>query len=159
MDHDQVRILVPFVTAQVTAEILGQLPHLGVMATRSTGTGPIGIVRAVLENACSAVWMLQPPGRTERLARRLRFAITDIRNGEEVKERPRAARAASTVRTDEGDPRHCRPCGHRRGSVSRSPGYKEIVQAAGAGFGPAADVIYLSWKLCSGMAHGDFWPA
>jgi hypothetical protein len=30
--------------------------------------------------------MLQPPGRTERLARRLRFAITDIRNGEDVKE-------------------------------------------------------------------------
>ena len=44
------------------------------------------LVRAVLENACAAVWMLQPPQRAERLARRLRFAVTDIRNGEEVKE-------------------------------------------------------------------------
>jgi hypothetical protein len=23
--------------------------------------------------------------------------------------------------------------------------------------GPAASMIYLSWKLCSGIAHGDFW--
>ena len=25
-------------------------------------------------------------------------------------------------------------------------------------YGEAASAIYLSWKLCSGMAHGDFWP-
>jgi hypothetical protein len=41
-------------------------------------------VRAALENACAAVWMLQPPRRADRLARRLRFAVTDIRNGEQV---------------------------------------------------------------------------
>jgi hypothetical protein len=119
---------------------------------------PFSLVRAVLENACSAVWMLQPHARTERLARRLRFAITDIRNGEEVKEltgqpgpRPQQERIdeirAIAARAGIGE-----------ASVSRGPGYKEIVQAAGGGSGPAADVIYLSWKLCSGMAHGDFWP-
>jgi len=29
--------------------------------------------------------MLQPLGRADRLARRLRFVVTDIRNGEQVK--------------------------------------------------------------------------
>jgi len=46
VDHDQLRILVPFVTTQVTAEILGQLPHLGVIATRSTGTDHIDTAEA-----------------------------------------------------------------------------------------------------------------
>jgi hypothetical protein len=46
VDHDQVRILVPFVTTQVTAEILGQLPHLGVIATWSTGTDHIDTAEA-----------------------------------------------------------------------------------------------------------------
>jgi hypothetical protein len=47
---------------------------------------PFSLVRAALENACAAVWMLQPPRRADRLARRLRFAVTDIRNGEQVKQ-------------------------------------------------------------------------
>jgi hypothetical protein len=89
------------------------------------------LVRAVLENACAAVWMLQPPQRPERLTRRLRFAVTDIRNGEEAKEvigqpgpRPRQDRleevraiaagagiAESSVRSGAGYGK--RPCLHR----------------------------------------------
>jgi len=56
---------------------------------------PFSLVRAVLENACAAVWMLQPPQRPERLARRLRFAVTDIRNGERGQADNPAARSAS----------------------------------------------------------------
>ncbi len=40
----------------------------------------------------------------------------------------------------------------RRGSSSTGSS-----AAPGAARGPAASMIYLSWKLCSGMAHGDFW--
>ena len=47
---------------------------------------PYSLVRSALENACAAVWMLHPPSRPERVARRLRFAAEDIRNGENVKE-------------------------------------------------------------------------
>jgi hypothetical protein len=47
---------------------------------------PYTLVRAVLENACAAVWMLQSSRRSDRLARRLQFAVTDIRNGEQVKQ-------------------------------------------------------------------------
>lgn len=119
---------------------------------------PFSLVRAVLENACAAVWMLQPPQRSERLARRLRFAVTDIRNGEEVKEITRQpGPRPKQDRIDEVRAIAVR-AGIAEDSVSRGAGYKEIVQAAGGGTGPAADVTYLSWKLCSGMAHGDFWP-
>lgn len=38
---------------------------------------PFSLVRSALENACAAVWMLQPPRRADRLVRRLRFAVTD----------------------------------------------------------------------------------
>ena len=119
---------------------------------------PFSLVRAALENACAAVWMLVPLSRAERVTRRLRFAVTDVRNGEEVKritgqpgprseqERLEEIRAIATRADIE------------EAGVSRGPGYREIVQAAGGGSGPAADLIYLSWKLCSGMAHGDFWP-
>ena len=65
---------------------------------------PFSLVRAALENACAAVWMLQPPRRADRLARRLRFAVTDIHNGEQVKQvigqpGPRSACSLSVPRT------------------------------------------------------------
>jgi hypothetical protein len=46
---------------------------------------PYSLVRSALENASAAVWMLSPPGRLDRLTRRLRFAAADIRNGEDAK--------------------------------------------------------------------------
>jgi hypothetical protein len=48
--------------------------------------------------------------------------------------------------------------GVNEAAVRRGAPYSEIVQAAGDSAGPAASMIYLSWKLCSGIAHGDFWP-
>lgn len=41
---------------------------------------PFTLVRGALENACGAVWLLQPARRKERLARRFRLAIGDIRH-------------------------------------------------------------------------------
>jgi len=119
---------------------------------------PFSLVRAVLENSCAAVWMLQPPRRTERITRRLQFAVTDIRNGEEAKEI--VQQPGPRTRQDRLDQVRAIAAGEgiSWNSVKSGSGYKDIVQAAGGGTGPAADVTYLSWKLCSGMAHGDFWP-
>lgn len=41
-----VRILVPFVATQVNAEVMGGLPQLGLIATRSTGTDHIDVAEA-----------------------------------------------------------------------------------------------------------------
>jgi hypothetical protein len=51
-----------------------------------------------------------------------------------------------------------RRAGIDEASIRRSAASSEIVQAVGDTAGSAASVIYLSWKLCSGIAHGDFWP-
>ena len=118
---------------------------------------PYSLVRSALENACAAVWMLQPPGRADRLGRRLRFAATDIHNGEQVKQlieqpgpRPEQERM-DEVRAI------AKRAGIDEAAVRRGATYTEIVKAVGDACGPAASIIYLSWKLCSGMAHGDFW--
>jgi hypothetical protein len=47
---------------------------------------PFSLVRAALENASAAVWMLQPPSRTSRVCRRFRFAVANIRNGDAAKQ-------------------------------------------------------------------------
>ena len=116
---------------------------------------PYSLVRSALENASAAVWMLRPASRTERVARRLRFAMNDIRNGEQAK------RLAGTVgpRSERERVDQVRGIAKRAGvdvaEAVHRVGYWEIVKAAGTG--PGADVIPLIWKLCSGMTHGDFW--
>jgi hypothetical protein len=119
---------------------------------------PFSLVRAALENACAAVWMLQPPRRADRLTRRLGFAVTDIRNGEQVKK----LTGQPGPRTEQERMEELRAIASRAGldeaAVKRGASYTEIVQAVSDSAGTAAGVIYLSWKLCSGIAHGDFWP-
>jgi D-lactate dehydrogenase len=46
VDGDQVRILVPFVATQVTAQVMDRMPHLGLIAARSTGTDHIDAAEA-----------------------------------------------------------------------------------------------------------------
>jgi len=118
---------------------------------------PYSLVRSALENASTAVWMLQPPGRADRLTRRLRLAAADIRNGEEAK---RLAQQ-SGPRTEAERIEQVRTIAQQAGidpdvAVSRV-GFGQIVKAAGGGSGPGADVSLLVWRMCSGIAHGDFW--
>src|SRR5205823_6269469 len=45
---------------------------------------PYTLVRAALENASAAVWLLAPASRTERITRRLRLAALDLRSADKV---------------------------------------------------------------------------
>ena len=119
---------------------------------------PFSLVRSALENACAAVWMLQPPRRADRLVCRLRFAVTDIRNGEQVKPLTRQPGPRSEQERMEEVRAIAGRADIDEAAVKRGATYTEIVQAVGDSAGTAASVIYLSWKLCSGIAHGDFWP-
>lgn len=92
---------------------------------------PYTLVRAALENASAAVWLLSPARRTERITRRLRLAALDLRSAEKVaivlntrmnpsltdrlEELKAIAVAAGVVEAD----------------ALRRVGYKEIVHAAG----------------------------
>jgi hypothetical protein len=118
---------------------------------------PYSLVRSALENASVAVWMLQPASRPGRVARRLRFAMVDIRNSEEAK------RLTGTVgpRSEPDRIDEVRDIARRAGvketEAVRRVGYKEIVNAAGSTLSPGTSEILLIWKVCSGMTHGDFW--
>ena len=46
---------------------------------------PYTLIRAALENACMAVWLLDPASRAERITRRLRVAADDVRHGEDAR--------------------------------------------------------------------------
>jgi hypothetical protein len=102
--------------------------------------------------------MLRPASRPERVARRLRFAMVDIRQGEEVK------RLIGKVGPRSGQERLeevrdiARRAGVAEAEVIPRLGYKEIVEDATNTLGPAATVVLFSWKMCSGIAHGDLWP-
>lgn len=117
---------------------------------------PFTLMRAALENACAAVWLLEPSSRPERLARRLRVALGDIRNSEQVKTitrqpgaRPESERVAQVQAI-------ARAAGLDETAVRRAPSYSEIVRAVDEA-GPANSMFEVSWKLCSGYAHGDWW--
>jgi hypothetical protein len=117
---------------------------------------PFTLVRGALENACGAVWLLQPARRKERLARRFRLAIGDIRHEVQAGElMGQAGPQSGPGRVDE-----IRAIADRAGvdgaALKGGTSYTEIVQAVDEN-GPPGSMILLSWKVCSGFAHGDWW--
>jgi hypothetical protein len=117
---------------------------------------PFTLVRGALENACGAVWLLQPLQRTERLARGLRLALADVRHSEDVKQLtgnagPRTRQARIDQIND-----IAKRAGLDAAALKGSAGYSEIVKAVDQN-GPANNTIEVRWKLCSAYAHGDMW--
>lgn len=118
---------------------------------------PYSLARAALENASAAVWLLAPEERRERILRRLRFAAQDIRGGEE------AGRliGAPGPKSEEERLAEVRALARRRGidekAAVRTVRYGEIVKAAGD-TRPGGNVPFMvTWRMCSGIAHGDLW--
>jgi hypothetical protein len=117
---------------------------------------PYSLVRSALENASAAVWMLQPGSRPERVTRRLRFAAEDIRSGEQVKQLMGAIGPRSKQERI-SQVRHIAERARVEAKAAVLPvGYGEIVKAAGSALG-GDTAILVSWRLCSGMTHGDLW--
>jgi hypothetical protein len=114
---------------------------------------PYTLIRAALENACAAVWLLQPPRRSDRVTRRLRLAMNDINYGEAA----RAITGQTGPRTREeriaGVRRIASQCAVDEKAATRKAGYGDIVKAVG----DDDQLIFLIWNTCSGIAHGDFW--
>ena len=117
---------------------------------------PFTLVRGALENACGAVWLLQPPNRKDRLTHRFRLAIADIGNGEKA----RQLTGQSAPRTVQERIDEIYAIANRVGidatGLKKPAGYTEIIKTVDAD-GPANSVIEASWRLCSGFAHGDLW--
>jgi hypothetical protein len=118
---------------------------------------PYALVRAALENASAAVWLLHPSSRTERITRRLRLCALDVRSGERALRRIGGSRLRpENERLDElrAIAAHA---GADAGAAVRRVTYGEVVEEAGAALASGSPATAFVWSLCSGITHGDFW--
>lgn len=124
---------------------------------------PFGLVRAGLDNAALAVWLLAPDDQKERLQRRLHLAYEDVRQSE-------AAHAllgpdGPQPRTPHVEQRRritllARSLGANGGAVGGNwTGYERIVRLAAADASLDPDLVALIWRSCSGFAHGRQWAS
>lgn len=116
---------------------------------------PFTMVRAALETAATAVWLLQPPNRETRLERRAAIEFNDNKESEAAL---RAAGVSDLTSTDR------RRTLANKVLVSSSinakkckwPMYSGIIQEVDPDKGTQLSAE-LAWRACSGMAHGKFW--
>jgi hypothetical protein len=124
------------------------------LSTRPYGAYPN--LRATVENASVALWLLGPASRNERVLRRLRWALDNARNRDRLAtDMPSVARtyadteaSVNTVATSRGI---------ALSACKAPPRFNEIVRDAGplAHFEPSGAVAI--WRVLSGMTHGDVW--
>lgn len=118
---------------------------------------PFTLARAAIEAGSTAVWLLLPASRQERVMRSLRLYLADARDSNTI-----AEQTGLSVR---------RPLDERRSHL-------EAIAARAAGGGPvqltpvrstalvkAADEagtsrvgVLAAWRVCSGFAHVRLWP-
>ncbi len=141
------------------------LDHLHALRTlvKDAGTihmvAPFTLMRAALENAAVAAWMLMPSDADERVKRRLMLAMADVADGHRVR-----LLSEEHVEADDLARRRERiadigvAAGLTRGDLMGAvKGYGAIVQEAGVASRRGAITTELMWRLCSGFTHGRTW--
>jgi hypothetical protein len=132
---------------------------------------PYTLVRSAMENAATAVWLLAPSRRSERLRRRLKLGHHEAWEESKLHELL-PAKALQGKRTGQERMTEIRALAvkHGIGEVSGRLSYEKIVQEAGrVVIAPAddpepdelapEDLASLAWRLCSGFAHGRYWAS
>jgi hypothetical protein len=118
---------------------------------------PFTLLRAGLENAATAVWLLSPAQRKERILRRLRLAAVNVWHSDAVGNLIGSPlKRTRNERLDELR-RIARACGISEINAVKKPGHEEVVRAAGVATILEGDLAVVLWKGCSGLAHGDIW--
>lgn len=134
--------------------VRGEAPSLQVM-TYPYAAYPM--LRAAIENAAVALWLLAPSNRDVRLTRRFRLLLQDARKGDV---------AAALLGHEAGtyDKRLTRleevimgRPGVTLSACKAGAGYRLIVREAAEGTGANADTAEVIWRLLSGLTHGDTW--
>ena len=134
---------------------------------------PYTLLRSAMENAATAVWLLEPRQRPERLRRRLKLAHYDAWEEGNVQELL-PAKALEGKRTAQERMVEIRALAVELGldpsDVAGRLSYDKIIRAvAETTFPddkestpdklPPEDQAALVWRLCSGFAHGKNWAS
>lgn len=124
-------------------------------------TGQYSLVRGAIENACSAIWLLEPDESGLRIERRLQ---TDM---EEFSQENRLSEILSGVSTPDRVEQHkselrriARSNGvpHSRIAPRKRDSWEKLLVKAGRVVlpGQQGEILYpLIWKACSSLAHCD----
>lgn len=123
----------------------------GVLPTYSGFT----VLRAAMENAATAVWLLSPSNRNERILRRLRLANTDMIQFDRLATLMNSVQPR-TLQQRQSDLKQIAAARNIPDAfIKKGLGYEEIVETAGAATPMTAIVCKVVWKSCSAVAHGD----
>jgi hypothetical protein len=117
------------------------------------------LIRAALENASQAAWLVGPSNRNVRLTRRFRLLLTDATNLDKV---------AGLTRVGSNDERgtrweRVRPTAEAReldlAECQRHVGNAAFVRGAAEVVGGEPDQAEALWRALSGLSHGDQWAS
>jgi hypothetical protein len=128
-------------------------------STRIFMNAQYSLIRGALENAARAVWCIGPEESLERITRRLQLVGAEI--GDDLRVRELLKVPGTKTRLEQVNKlvgllvAAGVPEGDAVGAFKQLPRYKDIVRGAGALTGYGADALEVSWKACSGLAHGD----
>jgi hypothetical protein len=118
---------------------------------------PFSLLRSSLEAGSTAVWLLQPSKRSERVRRRLKLAAQEAAYQDEVaavfsmqSRRPLADRRQELF--DLGSHYGIDP-----GDIAGRFGYQAVIEEAGRVTGVGSGYAVAFWQLGSGVAHGLLW--
>jgi hypothetical protein len=127
------------------------------LATRAFAAYPL--MRAALENASSALWLIGPTSRDERLTRRFRQVLTDAVN------RDRAIDLAQPGAEHAYDRQlaYVRRLAHARGieaeACEKFVTFGEVVRSAHAIMDLDEETGEAVWRILSALTHGDSWAS
>ena len=127
---------------------------------------PFTLMRAALENSATAVWLLGPSNRDERILRRLRLQWVDSRDLEKATLRI----GQQPPLSQDGWKAKLEAVAHARGMASEQvatitrdrPTFTSIVEIAGneaQADDLTGDVSLVCWTVASGIAHARLWAA
>jgi hypothetical protein len=152
-------------TATTTA-----VDHLHAMRMSLTGAGPdridlhahapFTLLRAALENTCTALWIAGAPSRGERILRRLRLHAKSLKHYEQMLKAQGVDCAAEVAGRRDRLQQVADTNGISAATLNTQLQPTEILKTVGRQLCDEPDdqtLVWQLWSLCSAFAHGDWW--
>ncbi|RZT77961.1 hypothetical protein EV382_1137 [Micromonospora violae] len=121
---------------------------------------PFTLTRGALENASAAIWMLLPSNRKERVRRRLWYELANTKNAESLRTETHLPDDGGLQRRKDRVLGLADAAGIDRATLRGKPSYKDFLEESGHFvdlIDGESNPVYIMWKMCSAVAHGDTW--
>jgi hypothetical protein len=116
------------------------------------------LLRATMENAATAIWLLAPPDSDERAVHAFQLGAAEVRNSEAARKLTRSVGPRTKDERLDRIRGLARALGLDPKAATGRTDYADIMRAGAAYLGVNGDAAEAMWRACSGLAHGDPWP-